>query len=159
VPDHSQALFYIRALDDVYCDELVEKVKNCARGAAAATGARVKLELQGSYKSFRPNMTLARTFKHNLEALGWKFDHVDPKEHIGSSDMGDVSCVVPAIHPYLSIGPSDLVGHSTEFAEAANSEKGKETMRAAAKAMATTTLDILLRPLLFAEIRKEFEGE
>lgn len=159
VPDYSQALFYIRALDDVYCNELLDKVKNCARGAATATGARVNLELQGSYKSFRPNMTLARTFKHNLETLGWKFDDVDPKEHIGSSDMGDVSRVVPAIHPYLSIGPGDLVGHSTEFTEAANSEKGKETMRAAAKAMATTALDILLRPLLFAEIGKEFEGE
>ncbi|RLG97348.1 hypothetical protein DRO27_00200, partial [Candidatus Bathyarchaeota archaeon] len=67
VPDHSEALFYVRALDDVYCDELLEKVKDCARGAVTATGARVNLELQGSYKSLRPNMTLARTFKHNLE--------------------------------------------------------------------------------------------
>ena len=156
VPDHSEAQFYVRALGDVYCDELLEKVKDCARGAATATGARVNLELQGSYKSLRPNMTLARMFKHNLEALAWKFDDIDPKERIGSTDMGHVSHVVPAIHPYLSIGPADLVGHSTEFAEAANSEKGKEVMLTAAKAMASTALDILVHPSLFEELYKEF---
>jgi amidohydrolase len=158
VPDRSEALFYVRALDDGYCDELLERVKDCARGAATATGARVQLELQGSYKSLRPNMTLARTFKQNLEALGWEFDDVDPKEGIGSTDMGHVSHVVPVIHPYLSIGPADLAGHSTEFVEAANSEKGKEAMLAAAKAMATTVLEILVRPSLFEELYKEFRG-
>ena len=67
--------------------------------------------------------------------------------------------MVPVIHPYMSIGPEDLVGHSAEFAEMANSEKGKKTMLAAAKAMAATSLEILLRPSLPAEITKEFEGQ
>ena len=158
VPDYSSSLFYVRALDDDYCDELLEKVKNCAHGASIATGARVEMEMQGAYKSLRTNMPLAQTFKANLEALGWDFDEIDPSKGIGSTDMANVSHVTAAIHPYLSIGPKDLVGHSTEFAEAAASEKGQQAMIAAAKALATTAVDVLLRPSLFAAIRTEFEA-
>ena len=117
------------------------------------------MEMQGSYKSLKTNMPLARAFKENLKALGWEFDDVDPKERIGSTDMGNVSHVVPAIHPYLSIGPDDLAGHSTEFAVAANSEKGKEAMLTAAKAMAMTAVDILLLPSLLTAIKGEFAGK
>jgi len=152
VPDYSACLFYVRAMDDDYCNELLEKVKNCARGASIATGARVEMEVQGAYKSLRTNMPLAQTFKANLEALGWNFDNVDPTKEIGSTDMADVSHVTAAIHPYLSIGPKDLVGHSHEFAEAAASERGQQAMMAAAKALATTAVDVLLRPSLFTEI-------
>ena len=158
VPDYSASLFYIRAREDGYCDELLEKVKNCARGASIVTGARVEMEMQGAYKSVRTNMTLAQTFKANLEALGWQFDDVDPTRKLGSTDMGDVSHVTASVHPSLSIGPEDLAGHSTEFAEAAASEKGQQAMIAAAKALAATAVDALLRPSLFAAIRSEFEG-
>lgn len=157
VPDHSAALFYVRAINDGDCDELLEKVKNCARAAATATGAKVKLDLQGSYKSLRTNMTLAETFKQNLEVLGWQFDDVDPMERIGSTDMADVSHVVPAIHPYVSIGPADLPGHSTKFVEASASQKGYEAMTAAAKAMAMTAVDILYNPSLLGAIKTEFD--
>lgn len=152
VPNYSASLFYVRAMDDDYCRELVEKVKSCARGAAVATGARVEVEMQGAYKSLRTNIPLAQAFKANLEELGWGFDDVDPTAGIGSTDMGDVSHVAAAIHPYLSIGPADLVGHTLEFAEAAVSEKGQQAMIAAAKALAITAVDVLLRPSLFDEI-------
>ncbi|MFW6115542.1 MAG: M20 family metallopeptidase [Chloroflexota bacterium] len=158
VPDYSASLFYVRARDDDYCDELLEKVKNCARGAATATGARVEMEMQGAYHSLRTNAPLAQAFKSNLESLGWTFEQVDPAEGIGSTDVGDVSHVAPAIHPYLSIGPEDLVGHSTEFAAAAASPRGHATMIAAAKALAATAVDILLQPDLFAAIREDFEA-
>ena len=156
VPDHASALFYVRALDDDYCDRVLGRVMDCARGAALATGAEVKLELQGAYKSLRTNMPLALAFKDNLEALGWEFDQVDPKERLGSTDMGDVSHVAPAIHPYLSIGPAELAGHSVEFRAAARSREGLAAMLAAAKALAMTALDVLFRPQLREEIRRAF---
>jgi len=152
VPDYSASLFYVRARDDGYCDELLERVKNCARGAALATGARVELETQGAYKSLRTNMPLAQAFKANLESLGWQFDDLDPAKGLGSTDMGDVSHVTAAIHPYLSIGPSDLAIHSTDYVAAAASERGQEAMIAAAKALAMTAVDVLLYPILFDEI-------
>ncbi|MGD2177227.1 MAG: M20 family metallopeptidase [Anaerolineae bacterium] len=158
VPDYSACLFYVRAMDDDYCDELLEKVENCARGAALATGARVEMEVQGAYRSLRPNTPLAQAFKSNLEALGWTFDDVDPAEGIGSTDLGDVSHIVPSLHSYVSIGPRDLVGHSTEFTAASASDKGFDAMMAAAKAMAATAVDILLQPGLYEAIKADFEA-
>lgn len=153
VPDYSASLFYIRALNDDTCDELLERVRNCARAAALATGAKVKMDTQGAYRSLRTNMPLAEAFKANLEALGWTFADFDPTAHIGSTDMGDVSYITNTIHPYLSIGPEDLVGHSTEFAEAAASEKGHRAMIDAAKALAATATDVLLRPSLLESVK------
>lgn len=161
VPEHSSSLFYIRALNDDYCDQLLEKVKNCAYGAARATGARVNLDLEhggypGAYKSLQTNMTFAKAFKRNLEALGWEFDKINPEENIGSTDLGDVSHVVPAIHPYLSIGPNNPPAHTTEFAKAAISTSGKEAMLIAAKALASTAVDVFLCPDLLEEMKIEF---
>jgi amidohydrolase len=158
VPDYSAALFYVRARDDDYCDELRERVENCARGASLATGARLELDMQGAYRSLRPNMPLAEAFKSNLEDLGWTFDDVDPAEGIGSTDLGDVSHITPALHPYLSIGPKDLVGHSEAFTEASASEQGFAAMMAAAKAMAATAVDVLLNRDLYEAIRADFEA-
>jgi amidohydrolase len=157
VPDYSASLFYVRALDDDTCDDLLEKVRNCARAAALATGTEVKMDMQGAYRSLRTNMPLAEAFKENLEALGWTFEDVDPTAHIGSTDMGDVSHVTNTIHPYLSIGPEELVGHSTEFAEAAASYKGHRAMTDAAKALAATAADVLLRPSLLESIKRYFD--
>ena len=153
VPDYSASLFYVRALDDDACDELLEKVRNCARAAALATGAEVKMDMQGAYRSLRTNLPLAKTFEKNLRALGWTFEDVDPAAHIGSTDMGDVSHITATIHPYMSIGPSDMVGHSTEFADAAASERGHRAMVDAAKALAATAADILLRPPLSESVK------
>jgi len=156
VPDYSASLFYVRARDDDYCDELLEKVMNCARGAATGTGARVEMEMQGAYRSLRTNMPLAHAFKANLEDLGWSFAQVDPSEGIGSTDMGDVSHATPAIHPYISIGPEELVGHSPEFAAASASQQAFKAMIAGAKAMAATALDVMLQPDLLRTIKAEF---
>jgi amidohydrolase len=158
VPDYSSCLFYVRAMDDDYCDVLLEKVKNCARGAALATGARVEMAMQGAYKSLLTNAPLSQTFKRNLEALGWTFEEVDPAQGIGSTDFGNVSHITPSLHPYLSIGPKELAGHSTEFAAAAASEKGFEAMVAAAKALSGTAVDILLQPGLYEAIKADFEA-
>ena len=159
VPDYASCLFYVRALEDADCDKLLERVKNCARGAALATGARVEMEMEGAYRSLRTNQPLAQAFKHNLEALGWTFDEVDPAQGIGSTDMGDVSHCAPSIHPYLTIGPSDLAGHSTEFVEAAISEEAFDAMIAAAKALAATGLDVLLRAGLRDAITADFDQD
>jgi len=67
--------------------------------------------------------------------------------------MGDVSHITATIHPYMSIGPSDMVGHSTEFADAAASERGHRAMVDAAKALAATAADILLRPPLSESVK------
>jgi metal-dependent amidase/aminoacylase/carboxypeptidase family protein len=77
---------------------------------------------------------------------------------MGSTDMGDVSHVIPSIHPYVSIGPKTLAGHTVEFREAALSERGLAAMLAAAKAMALTAYDVLSQPELMTRVRRDFDG-
>ena len=72
-------------------------------------------------------------------------------------DIGNVSRVIPAAHPYLAIGP-DLPGHTEAFREASNSERGYQIMIAGAKMLALTALDLFTQPDLMEEVRRDFEG-
>ena len=156
VPEHAAARFYVRAAENAYRDELVEKLRRCAQGAALATGAQLTFKKVGhEYKAMRPNHHLAQAFRRNIEALGYPVE--EPKGGMGSTDMGDVSWEVPAIHPYIRITEGEVPGHSREFAQAARSERAKEAMLAAAKAVAGTCIDVWTDPELYRAVREEFE--
>ncbi len=158
VPEHAAANFYVRAPENDYRDELLGKLRACAEGAALATGARLEFKIVGhSYKAMRPNHALGNAFVRNLEALGEPLSPPKPDEGMGSTDMGDVSQVVPAIHPYIKICDEDVAGHSRAFAEAAISGRGLEAMLIAAKAMAMTAVDVFTDPELAARMKEEFQ--
>jgi amidohydrolase len=145
VPEHAAAEFYVRAPETEYRDELLVKLKNCAEGAALATGATLEWQEVGhAYKAMKPNMPLVDAYVENLSSLGWSLDDAPPA--MGSTDMGDVTQVVPGMHPYIAICDADVVGHSREFAEASASKRGVEGMLIAAKALAMTAVDVLTSP-------------
>ncbi|MBU4190319.1 MAG: M20 family metallopeptidase [Candidatus Thermoplasmatota archaeon] len=155
VPDYSEALFYVRALDDKYLLKVLEKVKNCAKSAGIATGASVSFELGSGYKSKKLNPTLYSVFKKNFE----RFVSLDkPPEHggLGSSDIGDLSWVVPAIHPYISISDRDIPLHSVEFARAAKSDKANKAIIIGAKSLAYTAIDLFTNPELMGKVKEDF---
>lgn len=157
VPDYAAAEFYVRAADTGYRDELLGKLERCAQGAALATGATFSMSPIGpSYKAMRPNRALGAAFARNLEGLGWTLDTKDLP--LGSTDMADVSHVVPAIHAYLAICDRTVAFHSRGFVEASRSERGHQGMLAAAKAMAMTAVDILTTPELVRAARAEFDA-
>ena len=90
----------MRAEDDAYLDELKEKVLNCFVGAATATGARLEYKWgEVRYAPLRNNLTLARLFRQNMQSLGRKVLLSNPTKAFGSTDMGNVSQLVPSIHP------------------------------------------------------------
>jgi len=157
VPAHSAARFLIRALNNNYLDELKEKVLSCFKGASLTSGA--KLEYRWGDRIYAPmknNMTLARLFKQNLESLGCHTEVFDPRFGFGSTDMGNVSQVVPSIHPMVAIASPGVLVHTPEFASAAASEAGHKGLLDAAKAMAMTVVDILGQPGILDEIKREF---
>lgn len=155
VPEYAAAVFYVRAPENTYRDELVEKLKKCAEGAALATGAKLTFTKVGhEYKAIRPNKTMAQVFAKYLVELGYPPE--EPKGWMGSTDMGDVSWEVPAIHPYIRIGPGEIPGHSREFAEAAKSEGARQAMLTAAKAVAATCVELWTDPELFRRVQEEF---
>jgi amidohydrolase len=142
VPEHAGVKFYVRAaeLDDL--EELLEKVKNCARAGGLATGAEVEISEEGhGYKPMKPNPVLVELVQNNLKELGEEIGEHDGG--MGSTDMGDVSQALPAIHAYIKIVEEGTPAHSEEFAKAANSKKGYRKMLTAAKTLAMTGVDYL----------------
>ena len=159
VPAYSAAKFLVRAKDDAYLGELKQKVLNCFEGAALAAGAR--LEYRWSeivYAPMKNNLVLAQLFARNLESLGRKVELFEPQFGFGSTDMGNVSQVIPAIHPSVAIVSPDVLLHSADFAVAAASESGHNGLLDAAKALAMTVVDLLREPRTLAEVKDEFLG-
>jgi len=159
VPAHSAAVFLIRAPDNEYLDELNGKVLNCFVGASVASGARLEYSWRNkAYAPMKNNATLAGLFSQNLELLGRHVEAFDPSFGFGSTDMGNVSQVVPSIHPTIAIASLEVLIHTQEFASAAASEAGHEGFVDAAKAMAMTVADIL-QPGMLDRIKQEFHSD
>jgi amidohydrolase len=158
VPAHSAAVFLIRAQDDEYLAELKDKVLNCFTGASVASGARLEYRWrERAYAPMKNNLNLAALFKQNLESLGRHVEAFEPDFGFGSTDMGNVSQVVPSIHPTIAIASPEVFIHTQEFASAAASEAGHEGLMDAAKAMAMTVADIL-QPGMLDRIKQEFKS-
>lgn len=157
IPGHSAGVFSVRALDNDYLSELKNRVLNCFAGASVASGARLEYRWRDrTYAPMKSNMILSGLFKHNLESLGRAVEDFDPRSGLGSTDMGNVSQVVPSIHPTIAIAPREVLIHTPEFAAATISEAGHSALLDAAKAMAMTVADIL-QPGTIDRIRQEFD--
>jgi amidohydrolase len=157
VPAHSAGSFLVRAEDNAYLDELKEKVLNCFVGAAAATGARLEYQWgKVLYAPLRNNLTLAELFRQNMKPLGREMP-LASSGRVGSTDMGNVSQIVPSIHPTIAVAPEEVVIHSPEFAEVAASEAGIKGMLDAAKALAMTVVDLIASPETVTKVKEEFD--
>lgn len=155
VPDYARARFFLRAATRETCDQLTSKVEKVAEGAAAATGATHKMtRIQNGVDNFKVTTRFDDIFKEKIEGLGEDYNLL--KKGLGSTDAGNISQVVPTIHPYIKIGNEDLIPHTHEFRDAARSEKGDEALLKGAKALALTGLDLLQKPELLQEIKNEF---
>jgi len=160
VPAYSAATFLVRATDNAYLDELKQKVINCFEGAALATGARLDYRWSEIiYAPMKNNLVLAQLFAQNLESLGRRVEPFEPHFGFGSTDMGNVSQVIPAIHPSVAIVPPDVLLHSTDFAVAAASESGHKGLLDAAKALVMTVVDLLSEPQALSRVKDEFSGQ
>lgn len=158
VPAYSAATFLVRAADNAYLDELKQKVLNCFKGASLATGARLEYRWgEVVYAPMKNNLALGQLFAQNLESLGRKVEPFEP--HFGSTDMGNVSQVVPAIHPFVAIASPDVLLHSVDFAQFAASEAGHAGLLDAAKALAMTVADLLSESQVLVRVKEEFSRQ
>jgi amidohydrolase len=162
IPDRAVLQFGVRSSDDRYVPTLLEMVMNSARGAALATGCEVAFTSSEGLKSNLRIGGLERLFGRMFQELGWEYEEpvktaVRPPG--GSTDFADVSHVVPGIHPMISIHGKDIAMHSRDFAAASLTPQGDKGLEVGAKSMAMAAVELLTRPELLAEIRKEFEGK
>ena len=157
VPDYAVAQFYIRANERKVLNEVVEKVNRIAEGAALMTGATLEISnYELSYDNMVTNETLSTVFNKNLEEVTGKPVN-PPRGEYGSIDMGNVSHVVPAIHPYIGLGNPNLIAHTKEFADQTITEEGHKTLVNGALALAFTGYDVLTNPALLQAIKEEFQ--
>ncbi len=154
IPEYTRARFIVRAREVGYLDSVTEKVMNCARGA---TPGEVKIDHRKGYANILPNPTLARLYADNLKRIGIDVETPDPSEPMGSTDMGNVSQVIPSIHPYVAIAPRGVAGHTAEMREAACSPQGDEGLMISVRALSMTVADLLTQPELVAQAKTEFE--
>jgi metal-dependent amidase/aminoacylase/carboxypeptidase family protein len=159
VPDFASGEFYVRAANAADLDALKPRVQACFEGAARATGCTVDVKWAGvDYLDLNTSWPLAARFQQNAEALGREFFPLDklPAGSSGSTDMGNVSYRVPAIHPMLAAAPRHVVIHHPDFATWAGSEMGDACALDGAKSLAMTTVDYLTDATLQDECKRAF---
>jgi len=157
IPDYTKAEIMVRAPDIQYLDVLKQQVLDCFAGGAIATGARLEHKWSETcYLPMKNNLTLADIFVKNMELLGLTVEPFEFSFGFGSTDMGNISQAVPAIHPEMAIASPDMLLHSKEFAAAAVSTQGNTGMLNAAKVLAMTVSDLLNNKKYIAKIKAEF---
>jgi amidohydrolase len=156
VPAHAAATFIVRAADDLSLDVLKQRVIDCFTGAARATGAKFKFNCEERYAAMVSNVTLGKLFHRNMQSLGQSIRLGENDILNFSTDVGNVSQLVPTIQPLVSITSSGVLIHSPEFAAAAATEKALRSMLGAARAMAMTAVDLLAAPETLEAVREEF---
>ncbi|MDO9017437.1 MAG: M20 family metallopeptidase [Deltaproteobacteria bacterium] len=159
IPERASCEFSVRAKS---LDELARVraiVERCALGAAMAAGVEVTIAPRKGYRDLVTNLPLARAFAQHMAAMGRPAAETDERVGMGSTDMGDVSHAVPAIHPWLAIcDVGETLCHQHAFARAACAERGLETMLTAARAMAKTGGEFLVDEALRGAVREAFTG-
>ena len=157
IPDHTAADFYVRAPNDIALESLHERVLACFRGAAEATGCRLEATTVGKpYSNLTTNEPLAEAYLANLRTLHPAYREAAPMAV--STDMGNVSHVVPAIHPIFRI-ETEGGNHTPAFTTAAATPPAHAAMIGAATAMALTAIDLFTQPDLLAAVRQRFRAD
>ncbi len=155
IPDACSATICVRASDDKYTREVMDKVINCIKGAELMTGCTAECRISEGFRAMNHNRRMDALFSENIRSLGVTIDELPQHGRAGSTDMGDVSKVVPSIHPFFKI-MDGVAPHTPEFLEAAKTEAAFEATLNAAKAMAMTAADLLSNPELLQEVKEEF---
>lgn len=144
VPDEAVAQFYFRAATKETLEDVVEKVKKIAEGAALMTGATLSMErYELPYDNLVTNENLSEAFNENLRMLG--ITEIKEKKSAGSSDIGNVSHITPTIHPYIGISDCHITGHSRGLADATITPLGHERLLVGTLALAYTGYDVLMK--------------
>lgn len=156
IPSRAKAWFMVRSPRQAEYLAMRERFREMCQAAAAATGCTVDVEFDGGASTMDHNRTLGDRFAANLAAYG--IPDGPPSDNLGSSDMGNVSQVVPTIHPSIAICQEGVPGHSIAFREAAASPLGDAVTLLAATVVAQTAYELFAEPALVEAAWSEFRS-
>lgn len=139
VPQTAAAKFYFRSPTRAYLKDMMERVLDCAKGAAMATQTEVSWEnVEFSFDEMVPNEPAETMMEGIFSELEVPF--VAPGAPSGSSDVGNVSQRCPALQPELAIMDHYAAHHTVEFAQAVTTEKAHKAMELGARIMARAAI-------------------
>ncbi len=161
VPDLTEAALLVR---DVTVDRalaLASRVRDCAHGAALATGTEAEVSESGpTYAERKNNHPIAERVAGYLGELGIEVERASRSHPAGSSDIGNVSLVLPTVHPYLQVVDRGVENHTEAFRDSALSDRAHEAtfFMALALALARTGFDLLTEPGFLSDAQAAFEA-
>jgi amidohydrolase len=162
IPDRAALLFYLRSPRPETLRDLAERLTRVAHGAAEMTGCAVELnwDLLPAYLPIRFNTALAGRWAVNQETTGRKPlpPGIVPEFLTGSTDLGNLSFRMPAIHPMIAISGPAVALHTKEFAAAAGSAEGDRAVADGALGLALTATDYLGDAELRKAVHDEFDA-
>jgi amidohydrolase len=157
IPAHTAAKYMARALTLDDLAEIRSKVLRCFEAGALATGS--KLDVIGGrrpYAEMHQDSDIAAAYRRNAEALGRTFPDLGAalQRLAGSTDMGNVSLVLPSIHPMIGIGSAPAMNHQPEFTAHCVTEAADKAIIDGSLAMAWTAIDIATDAEMRDRLRK-----
>jgi amidohydrolase len=157
VPDFAQGRFYFRSPSRSYLEKILEKVYDCARGAALCTGTEVTWRShEVGFYEILPNPEVELLTMKTLDEM--KIPYSREPYAGGSTDVGNVSWRCPALHLGLSFSEKEIAGHTREFAAMASDRRLVEPgIEKGAKLLARLGLKVLIDPRLREQIKESFE--
>ena len=144
IPQKAAATYGVRSRTRAELEDFRPKVLACFEAGAVATGAKLQvIGTEFAYSELRSDGDIANYYQQNAEALGRVFPPVTPRiaESAGSTDMGNVSLEMPAIHPMIGIDSFPAVNHQPEFAAHCATPVADKAVLDGAIAMAWTAID------------------
>lgn len=151
IPDYTRGRFYLRGNTRGQVNQVYQKVEKIAEGAALATGCTYKMgRFQNKVDNIIPNEKIDAVYCSALEALGedWEREASFP-----STDAGNVSQVIPLLHPLFKITEEKTALHTEAFLKVCGSDAGIARLTRGSELLAYTGLKLLLEPSLVAEIK------
>lgn len=161
VPERAAALFYVRSADVAGLRDLTERVVAVLEGAARITETRAEIDLDPvpPYLPLETNVALTTRWARAFAARGHEIPAPPAVVPQGgpSTDMGNVSRIVPSIHPSLGLGgPVEVFPHNAAFADLTVLPPALDALIDAAAALAATAVDYVADPALRAAAAAEF---
>ncbi|KDR80667.1 hypothetical protein GALMADRAFT_241031 [Galerina marginata CBS 339.88] len=156
IPDYARMRWIARAPTSEDLIPFAKRVQNCLEAAALATGCRIKLTVETSYFNLHQNSVLAQDF---ADIVGSRYGLAATSASTSAStDFGNVSYALPALHPAFAI-PTEANGgnHTLAFAKAARSEAAHSATIAVAKGLALTGYRVLTDAEFFSKVQATFE--
>ena len=157
VPETAEAIWYARSSTMERLENLKARLVETLYGGARSAGCDIQIEwVNEPYAEVLDNTPLLEAYMKNSESVGRVIKAADDDGVVGSTDLGNVSHVVPSIHPMVKVAPKGTAIHTVDFEKCAKSEEGDKGLLDSAKSLAMTVLDCWNDPSLLKDAKDFF---